>query len=383
MPKIVVMLKKSVKILLYSIVLVPLVLILLRLNIKKTISILITLNWFYLTLYVFVVFLSFIVITFRWIYLVKSQIMSKESRKEYGKAEDDEENSNENIQKTVRKIENSKNGKIKKRFHFDFFKFFKYRIIAYAISYITPFAFMGGGPVRAWFIRKRVPFDKAMSATLIDKFFDFIVNITLLFIAFFVILFKYAVYDRWFIGISLFFIIVGSFFVFFVFFRFSKGKNIIIPIMKFLRIDRMRIIKRHLSFINNVELQLVAFFKYNKRNLIVPLLYSFVGIVLMYFEYLFLLYSMNISHFSLFFPITIIVIIGLSFMIPIPAALGSLELFVLSFFMLNGMSLSQGLALVLIVRFKDISISVLGIILLMHTDFRFSKLENIEEKWMK
>lgn len=334
--------KKSFKLLIYSIVIALLIFFISKIQIRNTIHTLFSLDPIYLLSYVLVIFLLFVFITYRWIFLL--------------------------------------NVHSKNRINLPFITFFKYRIISYAVSYITPFALIGGEPVRAWLVRKQLPLPKALSATMIDKLLDIILNLVILIFAFFVILIKFS-----FIGYSILitFLVLGFFGIFLILFfilRFTAGKTAILLIARFFRVHKIKFFEKHINLLKNMENELIEFFTKKKKTLIISFIYTAIAAILMYFEYLTLLDSMHIFEISFFIPIILLTVIGFSFIIPVPAGAGTMELFIISLFMAIGLDPGKGLALALIVRLKDIVIAIIGIFLLLKTDFDFNKFKRINDK---
>lgn len=313
-----------------------------KIKLKDTLNTLFSLNPLFLLLYTIVIFLLFVFITYRWRYLLKVHS--------------------------------------KKKITISFFCFLKYRIISYAISYITPFALTGGEPVRAWLVRKEIPLPKALSATIIDKLLDIILNIAIIIFAFFAILIKFSFIGYSFIIVSLVLGIIGTFLVLFLILRFTAGKTALLPIARIVRFHKIRSLKKYIDLLKKIEVELIEFFTKKKKTLIVSFIYTMIAAILMYFEYLTLLYSMHIFNVSFFIPIILLTVIGFSFIIPVPAGVGSMELFIMSLFMALSLDPGKGLALALIVRLKDIVITIIGILLLLKTDFDFNKFKRINGK---
>jgi len=234
---------------------------------------------------------------------------------------------------------------------------FLYRIAGYAVSYITPSAHVGGEPIRAMLLKRHnIEFSKALSSVVIDKSIDLTFYIFFGLIGLIILLFSYTIPSTSIVVIySLVFLLV--FFLVF-YYRMIKGLGFLTPIVRKLKF-RYKIVRKIKEFENNIS----NFFKNNIKVLYHISIISGIWVGLLFLEYTILLNLLNIS---VTFTNVFLVIIGVSvaYMMPLPAALGSLEAFQITIFKIIKLNAAYAVVASIVIRLKDLFWTAIGLILL-------------------
>jgi len=239
----------------------------------------------------------------------------------------------------------------------NFFQLLLYKISGFSVSYFTPSAQIGGEPVRARFLKKHdMKFHQGLSAVMIDKFIEIAISVLLGIVGFFFLILKFTVSDNTTLLIlfALIFAVIGVL-VFYkrmidkkpfisYFFRFSKHKKIF-------KIRRT---------MEKSEKMVSLFFTRKKKMLLASFLLTMINFFIMFleFHFLFMVFGITSDIGKIFMVVTVV---GISYIMPIPAALGVMEVSEAGLFSILGLEPSTGVGLSLIVRFKDSIIALLGL----------------------
>jgi len=242
-----------------------------------------------------------------------------------------------------------------------FSKLFVYKLAGFGVSYVTPSAHMGGEPVRAYLLshNHNIEFKKSLSSVVIDKSLDlsldgFFACITIIFILFtFTIPEKTAI-----IMIFSFFAMMGAMYAFYHLTVTEKG--FFTTCFRLLKLNKWKITKKYEKDIKGMEFHLIQFFKYNKKGFRNASLAFLLTWILMFFEYklALLLLGYNASFAAVFIVFSLV---GLAYIIPVPAALGALEFGQSSASAILGVSKGVGLALSIVIRSRDMIWVFLGL----------------------
>ncbi|MBR9676340.1 flippase-like domain-containing protein [Candidatus Woesearchaeota archaeon] len=248
-----------------------------------------------------------------------------------------------------------------------FRKLWAYRIIGYGINYFTPAAHIGGEPVRAILLKRyNVPFTTAISTVLIDKSIEISMNSFFAMLGLLLVLFSYKMSYGGFtlLGIAL---VISAFFLIRLYMKISNRRRGFDEFLK--KLKRVVFLKKYLREIRSVRDNVFGFFTKNKKEFRTSILISFVLWALMFLEFktALLMLGYNASITELFLIITVV---GFAYIIPIPAALGSLELSQASIFRFLNISISKSLALSFLIRSRDILVSLIGMSLLFYKSFK-------------
>ena len=238
-----------------------------------------------------------------------------------------------------------------------FTQLFLYKVAGFAISYFTPAAHIGGEPVRAWLLKRhRLKFHEALSSVMIDKFLEILVSVVLGIVGFLLLILKFTVSNNTAIIVVL---ALGSAAtgVWFFYARTVARKPFVSLLLRFS--GRKAIVKAR-KIVEKSEELVSSFFNRKKRLLLVSIILTFVNIFLMFFEYHFLFMVFGIdSDIGALFLVT--ALIAISYIMPVPAGLGVLEVSEAGLFSLMAMKSAIGLGISLIVRIKDSTIALIGL----------------------
>jgi uncharacterized protein (TIRG00374 family) len=244
-----------------------------------------------------------------------------------------------------------------------FYTLFIYRLIGFSVGYFTPSAHVGGEPVRALLLQKQgIPLKIGFSSAVADKSLELLFNVAMFFLGTLVIASAtgFALVAR----VSL--VILGlvavglaAIFLYHVF----RRKRLVVPVLRFFRVHRLRNWPRVQRTADEVEGLLTHFYTRKNRHFRRAVLINAILWVLMFVEYKFALLILGYDA-SLFSILVFLTGVGIAYAIPIPAALGVLELGQLSAGALLGVAPAIGVALAFVVRVRDIIWTLIGAVLL-------------------
>ncbi len=247
-----------------------------------------------------------------------------------------------------------------------FLKLLKLRLIGTAVSYLTPAARVGGEPLRGYLLKRTLGIEgkRAYSSVLIDTSLGLSIDVvfsSLLLISmllFFTLPKQIAGFA---LIISLLALIsIAAFYL--VMIKRLGPFSFIFRISS--RLIKREFLKRLVGKIMLIEESMVEFLHFKKRGVAAAILVSSISWPLTYFQYKFALLSIG---FEASFMITILSIIATTIagVIPIPAAVGVQEAGHFSIFSMVAAQ-SVGIALSILIRFKDLLSTLVGLIFLSH-----------------
>jgi len=252
------------------------------------------------------------------------------------------------------------------------FKLFLYRLVGYGISYLTPTAKLGGEPVRAALLsRDGVDFSRGLSTVVIDKTIEIATSALFFFIGVLIVLFAYALPGETEV-MMLFFAIVFLFLMVWIYHRMSSGKGLIASLCKTLRLHKIKSLKMDEEKLERFESMVIKFFQDDKKDFYITILASFVGWVLMFFEFKLagLIIGVNLSFEQIFLVVSFL---GAALMFPIPMGIGSMELSQVTVFSIINLDKAGGVALSFLVRARDLVWSIIGLLLLSYYGLNIKK----------
>ncbi len=254
-----------------------------------------------------------------------------------------------------------------------FWTCFRYRLMGYAVSYITPSAHVGGEPVRAMMLRKHnIPTADAFSSVILDKTLEITADIFFGAIGMLMVLISFrvpsATYGLMFVAFIITVVLVVKFFK-----KLKNEERMFVALATKLGLMRFKFSQRVVKKLDEIEASMSSFMSSSLRGFIYALLMSGLLWSLMFFEYWIALkmigYNANIVEIFL-----VGVFIGISYIIPVPGALGVLEGGQVSLFQLLGKGASIGIVFGLVIRGRDMLKTLLGLWLLSHSGVNFLNL---------
>ncbi len=250
-----------------------------------------------------------------------------------------------------------------------FINMYVYRLMGYAVSYITPSAHVGGEPVRAMMLKRHnVKTTEAISSVLLDKSVELTADLFFGTLGMFMLLISFNVpklsYLFMFIALFLTIYLVTRFFM-----RLTRNERTFVKLMKKLKFDRFRITKSIIQKMDEIEKSMCSFMSKSLKGFYTAVSISIILWGFMYLEYYFALKLVGITP-TLMQIFLVGVLIALSYMIPVPAALGVLEAGQVSAFALLGLKPDSAIAFSLIIRGRDLLRTVFGLIFLSHSGIK-------------
>ena len=243
-------------------------------------------------------------------------------------------------------------------------------ITGFGISYFTPFAVLGGEAFRGYYLKKKFSFSwsKGIVSIFIDKIFEMSVFFLIIILGIIFFIFETLTISssiRIILLVVLFPIIGLLIFYFKAFKKQSIAKLVEGPIKKFTNDNVADVVLTH-------EKEIFDFFKIGNKNMWYVISLSFVRGVVNWLRSWAILYFLGLKVGGAV-AFSVVAFTNLSYLFPLPAALGSHEaLQAFSFFAL-GLMAEKAIAFTLILRAFDIFVAVVGLFII----FRFSA------KWIK
>lgn len=245
----------------------------------------------------------------------------------------------------------------------DFASLFFAKSIGYAFSYITPFAKIGGEPMKAYFLKKEknIPHSDGLSSVITDKIIDITSGLFLVILGIFYLLFNYAIPNETIYQIMIpvaFFILL----LYFFYFKTMRREGFLTALFKRTGIEKLRIIKKHRFNIIAIESGISHFFVENKKESSLAFFLSLLEQTIFIFIF-FLLVNFFGFKISIMQSLLIFTFWALSSIFPLPAALGVREGFEAFLFYTLGMNASIGVATILVIRMIELLFVALGILI--------------------
>lgn len=254
-----------------------------------------------------------------------------------------------------------------------FHRLLAYRTVGYSIGYLTPTAHVGGEPIRAYLLKREgVHVNKAFAGVIIDKSTELMSNVAFFFVAALLIVNSVNVSDNMklvILSISLILILLMGMFIGGV----LGKRSIFLDIFRSLRLNRIRKLKAIERNLAQVEKHIEAFYRNRKQHFLAVAAIMTTLWLLMFLEY-YIAFQI-IGHDATLTQIFLILTgVGLAYAVPVPAAMGTLELGQLSAAKVLSLSAATGIALALIIRIRDIAWTIIGLGLTAYYQFSFTRL---------
>lgn len=247
------------------------------------------------------------------------------------------------------------------------------KFVGYAISFLTPGLYVGGEPARAYVLKKvaGVSYSRGFASIIVDKILDFTYPIPFLIAALIYAMFKYDI--PWGV-VSVFLAALFGLIVILTLFYIQtyRGKGFFSSLLKLIHLHRFKKIQKWIDKMIYFEKLIITFFNHRKEIFIKGLLISFMGGIVILLQFVIILYSLGVAA-NFWQIIIMMVFMILSFLLPIPASLGSLETGQVVVFSALKHTASAGVAFTLILRTAEVFKVGLGLILLSNLGLKFLK----------
>jgi len=236
-----------------------------------------------------------------------------------------------------------------------------------SVSYLTPAALFGGEPVRFYVLKREcnISSSQIVSSIILDKLILILVSSVYFFLGIFFLLIYLDL--SWLNGIILFGFL---FFIILIFWqllraigKISSEKGLFVILTERLCLNKLKFVKKHQKRIFEIEREVVGFFKLPKKIIfqIIFLAMTEVAITLTACWLIIFFMGQKLEISKLF---AIKSMVDISYVIPFPAALGSLEISQAFIFQILGFSLATGVAFSLILRGFNFIIAFFGLLIL-------------------
>ncbi len=246
------------------------------------------------------------------------------------------------------------------KFNINFWKLFTYKVAGFSLCYITPGALVGGEVLRAYLLKKdKVPFAKGISSVIIDKFFDLASAAVIMSVGFLVVITFFQISNSFkavFLLVTVAWVVILSFFLYGSLTRKGFFKHV----FRFLQLHKIKSLAKVEKEIEKTEDNISHFLIHHRTAFRRCIVVSLVLWILMFAEYKIatVAFGYEASFVTVFF---IIFMVGFSYSLPVPGALGVLEAAQASIHKLVGLKASHGVALSLLIRARDIIWTLMGV----------------------
>jgi len=254
-----------------------------------------------------------------------------------------------------------------------FVKLISPKFVGYSISFLTPGLYVGGEPVRAYVLKKEtgIPFTRSMASIIVDKILDFTYPLPFLIGALVFAVFNYDMpWSVLGVFILTLFILIGLLGLFY--FQTLRGKGFFSIIFRIFQLHRFKFMRKVVTKMVVFEQLIITFFKDKKQLFAQGLLLSLLGGTIIFLQFFIILYALGIDANFLEILVMMVFMI-LSFLIPIPASLGSLETGQVVVFTALKFTASIGIAFTLVLRVAEIFKVGLGLIYLSRLGLKLLK----------
>lgn len=240
-------------------------------------------------------------------------------------------------------------------------RLFFYKTAGYAISYLTPFAKLGGEPVQTYFLSKeKIDMAHAASTVVIDKMLELTANVIFSLIGLIILALSFTLPKGsmtaiiW--GLAFFVALIAIFY-----YRMLLGLGFFSSIIDFFRLTRFKAIRANRWKIRDGEKRITDFYRSHKAAFISCSIISFALWVLSFLEFKLLMWVFD-YEFSLAVLFFVVVFMGIATLFPFPAALGSQEAGQVTLFKIIGAEGNVGIGISLITRVRDILWTIVGLV---------------------
>jgi uncharacterized protein (TIRG00374 family) len=249
------------------------------------------------------------------------------------------------------------------------FLFFS-RMVGYSVSYLTPVAQVGGEPFRIYLLneRKGVSLKESASSVIIDKIFEIASLLFFLGCGVFIILLRGFLSPKTEVLLVLL-LVVSVFLLFHFFVRIVNGAGYFSSLFRFFRLSKIRRIAHLEEKIVHTEHFISHFFK-NSKFFVLPVCIGIsavcMSITVLEHYMLAQFLGISMSFLTLFLIATLPTI---AYILPVPGGFGMLEGGYSSVFMLLGFQPAAAIAMVLLIRMRDLLFVLIGLLSASHHGF--------------
>ncbi len=240
-----------------------------------------------------------------------------------------------------------------------FITLFMYKTVAYSVNFIMPTAHIGGEASRAYMLkRNNVPLPVGVSSVLIDKSVDVVSNVLFAAVGLLLVFITIAIPSNMMV-LMVVIIIITLFLIIRFYRRLAHGHLFISKWVRRLHIHKTKMFQKYEEDFEHTEKVTLEFFANHRK-----VLYQAVFISVLLWFFMFIEYKSALSLVGIDASLTTVFLVlfgvGFAYLVPVPAALGILELSQLSIMAIIGIQSSVAVALSLLVRAKDLIRTFVG-----------------------
>jgi len=250
------------------------------------------------------------------------------------------------------------------------------KLVGFSFSYLTPVVFFGGEPVRYAILKEEtnVPPKYIVSSIILDKLILFLISTIYFLIGVFVFIF--------YLPTNLFtkllitgLVLLGCLFGFFLYLKLRSitlKEGLFSWLLRKLYLSKMRIFKEKEGVIKEIEQEISHFFTSDKKALFEIFIMGGIEIFLIILSSWFIVIFLD-KYLDLFKIFAINSMTALAASVPLPAALGSLEVSQAFLFQFFTLSQASGVAFSLIFRGINLLFAFIGILFFLYFQIRILK----------
>jgi uncharacterized protein (TIRG00374 family) len=245
------------------------------------------------------------------------------------------------------------------------------KFVGFAVSYLTPGLYVGGEPVRAYLLKRNtgVRLSHGFASIIVDKILDFTYPLPFLIGALIYAMFKYDI--SWEAVSALVLVLLGLIVLLgFFYVQTYRGKGFFSSLIIFLRLNRIRFIKKYFEKILYFEGMIITFFNSQPALFTKGLSLSLLGGIVVFIQFIVILHALGIQA-DIVQILVMMVFMILAFLVPLPASLGSFEASQVIVFSALGHPASIGVAFVLIFRMAELGKLAVGLSFLLNIGLKF------------
>ena len=253
-----------------------------------------------------------------------------------------------------------------------FLELLKLKLIGFTISYLTPVSRMGGEPFRAILFKKKfgLKASHAFSSILIETVLGLSLDFLLVTLALPILILFFDIPLRYTEALMVL-SFTGSLLVIVFYWSLFRGLRPVSFIMgRLFPYSDVGFLKKIMDAVKATEDSLIEFMHSGKQGVARGVLISALSWPLLVLEYKFALLAIGVNDVSYIIIILSIIATSVATFIPVPASFGAQEAGHFSVFSLVGIP-GVGIALSLLIRFKDLLTVLVGLMLLSHEGLNF------------
>jgi len=227
-----------------------------------------------------------------------------------------------------------------------------FRFVGYSVSYLTPFAQLGGEPVRIYFLEKNgIPRKEAVSSVFIDKLFE--AGIQLIFVAITIAVVLLSGADLPSENLTIGMLLVLSIIAVVYLWMTIWGKGFFTQVFRWLHLGNIKKLAPFEAKIERTEERIRSFFRNHPRDLLWVCLLSLLTYGFFLLEYEVMLTSLGVvPTFRQLLVVSMLPMIA--YLTPIPGAVGAFELLSIASMQIVGLEGSLALPIIAMIRLRDL-----------------------------